>query len=148
MLLLNDSRRKFLEYFHPNKRSAVSSEFLTAIRAGEKEPTKIVTSVLQRTLPSSSPYNQKGYIAETIQKYMQDAIEFATHCFEYENLPDTEKETIRQARKKESIRAFYMAQNPPTEPQLRYLQFLGYLGEKPGNKAEASQLIDHILNLQ
>jgi hypothetical protein len=38
-----------------------------------------------------------------------------------------------------------MAQLPVTEQQLRFIRFLGYTGEPPTNRAQASTLIDGLL---
>ena len=45
--LLQDSRRKFLEYFSINKRATVANEFLDVIRSGESVPGRVVNKVLQ-----------------------------------------------------------------------------------------------------
>jgi hypothetical protein len=37
-----------------------------------------------------------------------------------------------------------LASQPPTEPQIAYLRVLGYRGEMPQSKLEASQLIDDL----
>jgi hypothetical protein len=38
-----------------------------------------------------------------------------------------------------------MAEQPPTEKQLRYLTSLGYRGPEPANRLEASRLIDELV---
>jgi len=56
-------------------------------------------------------------------------------------LPLLERQRIKAERSETAIER-WMAEQPPTEKQLRYLHNLGYRGPTPANRLEASKLID------
>lgn len=138
--MITDSRTRFLNSFPRNKRSTVAKEFLDTVRSGNSDPGKIVTAVLQKTLPVSH-YSSKGYIAEAIQQYMNAARSYAVYCIDYENLSSSEKEIIKRARKSEAVKAHSMVGKPITAGQILFLRNLGHTGDCPADRAEASDLI-------
>jgi len=138
--IANESRREFLYLFSSAQRSTVAKEFLGVVRAGEKDPSRVVDRVLEKTLPSSC-CNAKGYIAEAIQQYGKDALAYAEHCLDWERLSVEEKAPVKRQRQEEARKAHYMSQKSITASQILFLRDLGHTGDCPEDRAEASCLI-------
>jgi len=137
--LLHDSRRKFLEYFEPAKRSTVANIFLTPIRKGMTNTDIIITEIYEKVRKDED----KKYISDTIFKYLHDAFAYVSYLFDWEHLPDSEKHYYKNIQAKKAVKA-YMAKDKPTEKQLSYLKVLGHTGPAPETKADASELISTI----
>lgn len=137
--MLNDSRRKFLGYFEPAKRSTVVNIFLSQIRKGMTNPDIIITEVYEKARKD----RDKHYISDTIFKYLSDAFKYVSYLFDWEHLPDSEKQYYKNIQAKKAVKA-YMAKEKPTDKQLSYLKALGYTGPAPDSKAEACELISTI----
>ncbi|HPZ09021.1 MAG TPA: hypothetical protein PL110_12960 [Candidatus Eremiobacteraeota bacterium] len=137
--LLNDSRRKFLEYFEPSKRSTVANTFLSPIRKGVTDPDLIITEVYEKARRDK----EKHYISDTIFSYLSEAFKYVSYLHDWEHLPDSEKQYYKNIQAKKAVKA-YMAKEAPTEKQLSYLKVLGYTGPAPETKADASELISTI----
>jgi nitroreductase len=137
--MLNDLRRKFLEYFEPAKRSTVANTFLTPIRKGMTDPDLIITEVYEKARRDK----EKHYISDTIFSYLSEAFKYVSYLQDWEHLPDSEKQYYKNIQAKKAVKA-YMAKEKPTDKQLSYLKALGYTGPAPESKADASELISTI----
>jgi len=137
--MLNDSRRKFLGYFEPAKRSTVANIFLEPIRRGINDPEAVMTTVYEQTKRKED----KRYITETIYNFINEAKAYIEYLQDWEKLPDSEKQYYKNIQAKKAVKA-YMAKEAPTEKQLSYLKALGYIGPAPESKADASELISTI----
>jgi len=137
--MLQDSRRKFLEYFAPEKRSTVANNFLWIIRKGITDPDLVVTEVYEKARKD----RDKHYISDTIFAYLSEAFKFVSYLIDWEKLPEEEKRYYKNIQAKKAVKA-YMAKELPTEKQLQYLRALGYTGPAPESKADASELISTI----
>ena len=137
--MLQDSRRKFLEYFAPEKRSTVANTFLTLIRKGMTDPDLIITEIYEKVRKDED----KKYISDTIFKYLSDAFRYVSYLFDWEKLDPSEKTYYKNIQAKTAIKE-YMSRDKPTEKQLQYLKALGYTGPAPESKADASELISTI----
>jgi len=71
-----------------------------------------------------------------------EALEFAAEVIRRENLPEAERQKLKEERAAAGRRA-WMETQPPSDAQLRYLKALGYEGEVR-SKGHASGLIDGI----
>ncbi len=85
--MLRDDRRKFLEYFAPEKRSTVANTFLTPIRKGMTDPDLIITEIYEKVRKDED----KKYISDTIFKYLSDAFRYVSYLFDWEKLDPSEK---------------------------------------------------------
>ena len=136
-------RLTYLSYFPHNQRSTANNFLLEAIRAGCNEPNQVVGYALEtarrrrhleaaQTLLLLSHLDPEALVAG------------ARWALWWESLPPEEKRRFREGRAEEAI-ARWMAEQPPTEKQLRYLTSLGYRGPEPANRLEASRLIDELV---
>jgi hypothetical protein len=82
---------------------------------------------------------------QALQTAPQEAYAYAQSVLDWEHLPHAERERQKQERGRH-FQQQYMAQLPVTPQQQAFLQRLGYAGEPPANRAEASTLIDGLLN--
>lgn len=144
--MVNDTRRKFLEYFPNNKRATVANEFLKPIRKDAPiDAIQIVRAVENNCNPAGKRYDTgKNYICEAIRQFFSEALEYAKYCFDWEQLSYEEKDKIKRERGKTAILE-HMEKEAPTEKQIKYLRSLGYVGAGPQSKGEACKLIDDIL---
>ena len=136
-------RLTYLSYFPHNQRSTANNFLLEAIRAGCNEPNQVVGYALEtarrrrhleaaQTLLLLSHLDPEALVAG------------ARWALWWESLSPEEKRRFREERAEEAI-ARWMAEQPPTEKQLRYLTSLGYRGPEPANRLEASRLIDELV---
>lgn len=137
--LLNDSRRKFLEFFNPEKRSTVANNFLVVIRKGITDPDLVITEVYEKARKD----RDKHYISDTIFAYLSEAFKYVSYLLDWEQLPQQEKDYYKGITAKKVIRE-HMSREEPTEKQLQYLKALRYTGPAPETKAKASELISTI----
>lgn len=144
--------RAWLEQWPPARRSFISNLFHDAVRDGATTSALVVhavhTVLHQRlryaTLPRNTTDATLRAVLQSLQTAPDDAYAYAQTVLDWEALPYDE----RQQRKAERGRHFqqqYMAVQPVTDKQLRYLQSLGYPGDAPASCADASALIDSIL---
>jgi hypothetical protein len=136
-------RLTYLSYFPHNQRSTANNFLLEAVRAGCNEPNQVVGYALEtarcrcrleaaQTLSLLSHLDPEALLAG------------ARWALWWESLSPEEKRRFREERAEEAI-ARWMAEQPPTEKQLRYLTSLGYRGPAPANRLEASRLIDELV---
>lgn len=137
--------RDFLNHFEPRQRGHIANLFLHPVRRGMTEPHRIVSAVRQEVLTKLLRYrrwgNLKGierntHIVNTIDGYFDGALDYASWAVWWESLSEPEKRRIRAEK--------WMAKQPATDKQLKYLRALGYHGEIE-SKLDASELIDKLL---
>jgi len=143
MAMLQDKRKKFLEYFEPAKRSTIANTFLDPIRKGITDPDLVITEVYEKARRNSD----KKYISDTIFRYLHDAFDYVNYLFDWEKLDPQEKQYYKSQTARKAIHS-HMAQELPTEKQIAYLRALKYKGKPPESKAEASDLIATIKTFQ
>jgi len=136
-------RLTYLSYFPHNQRATATNFLLEAVRAGCNAPHQVVGYALEtacrrchleaaQTLFLLSDLDPEALLAG------------ARWALWWESLSPEEKRRFREGRAEEAI-ARWMAEQPPTEKQLRYLASLGYRGPTPANRLEASRLIDELV---
>ncbi|GEM83622.1 hypothetical protein [Meiothermus hypogaeus] len=140
--ILHD-RLAFLSHFPPEQRSTAANNLLEAVRAGCSEPHQVVGYALEKAA--------RRYHLEAAQTLLllpeldfEALLAGARWALWWESLPPAEKRRIREERAEPAIER-WMAEQPPTEKQLRYLASLGYRGPTPANRHEASRLIDELV---
>ena len=135
--------RDFLNHFEPRQRSHVANLFLFSVRRGETEPHRIVSHVRHDVLAQTVRWKRthEGFarnerIVTVIDTHFDEAVDFARWALWWESLHEQDKRRIKAER--------WMAQQPATEKQTKYLRWLGYDGEIQ-SKLQASELIDKLL---
>ncbi len=150
------NRRAFLERFPPNRRSHVVNLFLHSVRAGAITPEVVVARVrdgLQRRIQRALQWNNEATlerdreVLHMLDEHTDEARGMADWALAWESLPREEKERIKKERTRTYQRR-WMATQQPTQRQLNYLCALGYAGSRPGNRLEASELIDELRSQQ
>ena len=136
-------RLTYLSYFPHNQRATATNFLLEAVRAGCNAPHQVVGYALETAC--------RRYHLEAAQTLFllshldpEALLAGARWALWWESLPPEEKRRFREGRAEEAI-ARWMAEQPPTEKQLRYLASLGYRGPTPANRLEASRLIDELV---
>lgn len=136
--------KKFLDLFPDLKRSGVMNQFLTAVRAVHAVDEILASVATNARKRISDPFLDAD--AKAVQRtladnlHTKDAQNLAAYAKYWEALPATEKKRIKIERGKE-FREEKMAEIPPTQKQLDYLQMLN-CAVKPTTMAEASKLIE------
>ena len=152
--LPTEARDTFLAHFPQTKRGTVANWFLEPIRErGTSEPYPVVCAVLEMlehrlTRPWTSDEARVAIheAMEIILDHDADALACASYYIAYSQLSDAARAAL-----KEHVRAqhkdAWMAENPPSEHQIRYLRSLGYAGT-PASMRDASDTIDRLLALK
>lgn len=142
------SGREHLYRYPVNERGAVGGYFHAAVRAGASTPSEVVAAVQRAVLevicnpPDLGPrYDRALMIHMELEDDPAGARAFAQECIEWNQMPKEERDRLKAERAVEHAKA-HMAQLPVTEKQVSYLQALGYTGPAPGNRLQASELID------
>jgi hypothetical protein len=134
-------RETFLGHFATEQKSAAANLILKAVRAGCDNPHQVVGYVIA----TAERRLRLGWGAELAQAVLEldreTLLAGARWALWWESLPYAEKQRLKAERSTPAIER-YMAEQPPTEKQLSYLQALGYSGPAPANRLEASRLID------
>ena len=138
-------KRDFLNHFEPRQRGHIANIFLAPVRQGVIEPHRIVSAVRHELLQQAVKCKRWGNV-ETVQRnehivtmidtHFDEAVDYARWAIWWESLSYPEKQRIKAER--------WMAQQPATEKQTKYLRALGYHGEIE-SKLQASELIDRLL---
>lgn len=133
----------FLSHFPHNQRATANNLLLEAVRAGCSEPHQVVGYALETA--------RRRYHLEAAQTLLllshldpEALLAGARWALWWESLPPAEKHRFRAERSEPAIER-WMAHQPPTEKQLRYLASLGYRGPTPANRLEASKLLDQFV---
>jgi len=129
------------------------------VRRGETEPHRVVSAVRHDLLATRQKSrhgasisalsavrwkrwgNHDGIarnerIVSPFDTYFDEAVDSARWAIQWDRLSDPEKQRVKAER--------WMAEQPPTEKQVKYLRSLGYDGEVE-SKLHASELIDRLL---
>jgi hypothetical protein len=138
--------RAWLEHFAPRRRSPIANWFHYAVRAGADLPAMVVAEVqatVARRLQwadhaGSAPLNT---VLEALHTDRAGALAYAQHVIAYEALPYAQRQQVKAERSIAFLNEV-MRGREPTPAQLAYLGSLGYQGESPTDRAEASTLID------
>ena len=134
------ARLTYLSYFPPEQRSTAANNMLEAVRAGCSEPHQVVGYALEKATRRS--WNEAAQTLRLLSELDFEALlAGARWALWWESLPLLERQRIKAERSETAIER-WMAEQPPTEKQLRYLHNLGYRGPTPANRLEASKLID------
>lgn len=141
----------WLEQWQVARRSLISNLFHNAVRAGASTSALIITAVQAELRwrsarpPLDATDETLHAVLKSLQTAPQEAYPYAEGVIAWERLPYTERERQKQARGRH-FQQQYMAAQPVTDKQLRYLQLLGYAGDAPANRVDASALIDGLLS--
>lgn len=142
---IDTSDRRFLAHFEPLQRSAVANLLLYAVRRGMTEPCQIVSAVRHDLLAEAIRRKRWGkldaaqwreQIVTEIDASPDEAFDYAKWAVWWESLSYAEKQRIKAEK--------WMAQQPATDKQTKYLRALGYHGEIEA-KLDASERIDRLL---
>jgi hypothetical protein len=139
------AKENFLAQWPQNKRATIMNQFLRTIREGANAPDQVLrwvdTDARKRL---ESPYcNEAEREAQElllIEVTSDDGWRMAEYCLWWESLSRDEKTKIKIARGKDYAKQ-WMATQPPTPAQLKYLKALG-CDDLPTTKAQASEWID------
>jgi len=143
--------RAWLEHFPAARRSGIANWYHYAVRNGATTAAGVVHQVQQTVLRHqqwSSNATEGAHFQSVLQALQTDrsgALAYAEAVITWERLPYDERQRQKQARGRH-FQQQYMAIQPVTDKQLRYLQCLGYVGEMPANRTAASSLIDGLLS--
>jgi hypothetical protein len=141
--------REWLTLWPTGRRSLLANLFHVAVRQGACTPRTVVAAViqdLQRRLQRGNDPTLSA-VLEQLQSDPTLALHYAETVITYEHLPSAERQAQKTARARIHQMA-YMQEMPVTEKQGAFLRALGYTGALPANRAEASTLIDGLLNTQ
>lgn len=140
--------KQFLDHFEQRDRSLIANLFLEGIRAGRKSAPVVVAYVFARAgermrgqYADAHEVERMTLLQQMLSAPTSGATDYAQYCIDWEALPRSEREKIKQGRSQQYAAAA-MQDKPATEKQLGYLSALGYTGPPPGNRLEASRLID------
>lgn len=138
--------RRFQAHFEPRQRGHIANAFLSPVRNGETEPHRVVSAVRHDLLAQAVKWKRWGnypegrkrneQIVSLIDAYFDEAVDLARYYLWWEGLSEPEKRHMKAER--------WMAQQLPTEKQVKYLRSLGYTGQIE-SKLQASELIDKLL---
>lgn len=143
--------REWLEQFPPRRRGPLANWFCQAVRAGCNTPRDVLAAVsmtLKARLNSRwSDAEDREFFRGALEAIHGEerpaALEYARAVLRWEALPRAERERIKNERG-ETHRQAWMENQEPTEKQVSYLAALGYRGDRPANRREASELIDNL----
>jgi hypothetical protein len=136
-------RDRFLSHFPPERRGYAGNLLLFPVRRGCTDPHQVVGYALESA--HHRPWNEACLRLLELQEEDPEALlAGARWALWWESLPLLERQRIKAERSETAIER-WMAEQPPTEKQLRYLASLGYPGPTPANRLEASRLIDELV---
>jgi hypothetical protein len=141
--ILHD-REAFLGHFSTEQKSAAANLILKAVRAGCDNPHQVVGFVTAEAERRLALGWGDGLARAVLRLDREALLAGARWALWWESLPYAERQRLKQERSTPAIER-YMAEQPPTEKQLSYLQALGYSGPAPANRLEASRLIDEVM---
>jgi hypothetical protein len=133
--------RAWLEHITAQRRGVVANWFHSAVRSGAASATLVLLAVRQtceRRQDADSLLVLGALRADPV-----GAMQYAQAVIDYERLPAAQRQQIKADRAREFVHEA-MHGKPPTAPQLAYLTRLGYRGEPPADRVEASALIAHL----
>jgi hypothetical protein len=144
------ARDAFLAHFPPARRSFVCNQFLYAVRRGANVPSLVVASVeaelqkAQQWVRHWERDDQERYadLTAAIAEHRTEALAFAMWALRWEQLTPEQKAAYRAQQSSTHVQA-WMATQPPTEKQRRYLEALGHTGDIE-SRQHASELIEQL----
>lgn len=144
-----DYQGPFLELWPAARRSLIVNQFCYAVRGGAKDVDAILEAVgadAQKRFAEHGDADERGESQRILLLAIEtdEARSFATFILWRESLPYAAKQKLKEETGEDYKRA-WMARNPPTEKQLKYLEALA-CHVIPANRLEASQLIDRHKN--
>ena len=119
------------------------------MRNGAQTPPAVCSGVwqtIQRRLEWSTTPESRGFLLhclEVLRSTQPDALAYDEHVLAYEALPYDKRQRVKAER----VIGFLtqaMVGKEVTPAQLAYLHRLGYQGDPPRDRAEASALIDQL----
>ncbi|MCX7802289.1 MAG: hypothetical protein N2313_04625 [Meiothermus ruber] len=137
------ARQTFLSHFTDSQRSTANGFMLEAVRAGCSEPHQVVGFALEKARQRSDLEAAQTLLL-LFHLDPEALLAGARWALWWESLPLLERQRIKAERSETAIER-WMAEQPPSEKQLRYLHNLGYRGPTPANRLEASRLIDELV---
>ena len=144
-----DPRSSFLELFPQRARSHVTNLFLDAVRRGGlRKPSAIVQAVSDEAERQLSYADDPQSIAKfqllVAQLSTPEALDFAAWAVNWCSLSSDERRRAKEGRSAAHLVA-WMAQQPPTTPQLNYLVKVGWRGDVDTlTRLDASALIEKL----
>lgn len=146
-----EARETFLALFPAPKRGTIANWFLYPVRSqGATTPRAVLASVVAMLRDRIAREQRYGYDLNgadeqlaIILSHESEALDFAAYYLAYAQLPEAERESIKDAQRQQHKDA-WMTEHPPSERQLAYLQSLGYAGTPPATMREASVAIDRL----
>jgi hypothetical protein len=142
--------RRFLEHFEPGRRSGIANLFHYGARAGASTPRALCSHVwqtVQRRQQQAQDPETAAHLSHALEVLHDDqpgALAYATDVLHYEQLPYEERQKVKAARAVHFLHEA-MRGKAVTTPQLAMLRRLGYQGAVPTDRAEASALIDTLM---
>jgi hypothetical protein len=140
--------RAWLHHFPPERRSAIANWFHYSVRSGVPVAAAVLVAVeatVQRRLGWCTDQDQ-AWLYLVLAKLQDDrggAMAYAHSVIEHEALPREQQQRIKAERSFAALKGA-MRGKEVTPAQLSYLRALGYAGPAPGDRADASQLIDQL----
>jgi hypothetical protein len=146
--VLDDGETSFLERFPKYQRGPIGNHFYSVVRLGHTDPDRIIAEVLaiaDRQFASLYLTEEKREVFRTLKNALlhdrNAVLSFITQVLERERMAPEVRGQMKQERSRTYQRSS-MANLPPTDAQLRYPSSLGYQGNPPSNRLEASDLIE------
>lgn len=141
---------QYFAFLPANERGWLLNLFNQAYRKGNNHPSKIINHVQTSITKYLSHPNLPRDKAKVLTAFLEalvtpEAIEYAEHVIRYEQLSPLERAQLKEAKQQQHKQEF-LDKQLPTNKQLNYIKALGYQGQTPVNKAEASTLIDKLLS--
>ena len=138
--------RAWLEHIPAQRRSLVANFFHYAVRGGADTPPGVCTAVFKTVhnrLQSARDDGTRAFLQDVLSLLLstQEAVlAYAGWVLAYEALPHAQRQRVNLARATEFLTQS-MVGKEPTAPQLSFLRGLGYTGDEPKDRAEASAMI-------
>jgi hypothetical protein len=144
-----EAAKAFLSHLPELARGPMANLFHHAVRTGAATPAAVLKRVaIDASGATTAPYTgderrrNLRLLLTALAADPDGARLYAEHCLRWNALPEEERQTLKRERDEAAQRA-YMARQPVTEAQRRYLLSLGHDGE-PENRLAASDLIGEL----
>ena len=141
--MLDDSKKnEFVGLFPANRKSGICNKILDKIRAGKDYAPEIARIILDSLGKYPDDNGDILFILRNNTLLFLDAIDY---YIEYEKLPYSEKQKLKQCKSKEYIEQ-YMREQSITDKQIKMLKGLGYKGEFNISRLGASNIIEELIH--
>jgi hypothetical protein len=140
----------WLDQWPAASRSTLAQLFYVVIRRGTRDVPDVVAQVaeeLERRLRWATDSAKRELFCAVLQALRddpEDAETYAGELMAFERLPSAEKARLKAARAKAFV-IEAMRGKAPSARQVAFLRSLGYTGAPPRERAEASAMIDRLL---